>query len=113
MRDRLLLDRRLVEGHDPRNLFAYEVPASATGHLRGLAAPGDRVVFRRGGEVKPDRICAVRTGEGIVLARVLVQERSLLLLPGEGETAFESVGVGEGRELSDAVAGTHVLLIRR
>ncbi len=112
-RHRVLLDRRLLLGHEPRQLFACEVPASATGHLRGVAAPGDRVVFRRGGAVAPDRICAVRTERGIVLSRVLVQERSVLLLPGEGETAFESVGLGEGRELTDVVAGTHVLLIRR
>jgi transcriptional regulator with XRE-family HTH domain len=110
---RLLLDRRLLGGHEARQLFACEVPASATGHLRGVAAPGDRVVFRRGGAVAPDRICAVRTGRGTVLSRVLVQERSLLLLPGEGETAFESVELGDGRALPDVVAGTHVLLIRR
>jgi transcriptional regulator with XRE-family HTH domain len=111
-RDTLLLDRRLLGGHDPRQLFACEVTATATGHLRGVAAPGDRVVFRRGAPVTPDRICAVRTGRGLVLSRVLVQDRSLLLLPGEGETEFESVGLGDGRELADVVAGTHVLLIR-
>jgi transcriptional regulator with XRE-family HTH domain len=111
-RSRLLLDRRLLGGYDPRRLFAYEVPDSAAGHLRGVAAAGDHVVLRRGAEPTPDRICAVRTGRGIVLSRVLVQERSLLLLPGEGETDFESVGLGDGRELSDVVAGTHVLLIR-
>jgi len=110
--DALLLDRRLLGGHDPRQLFACEVPASATGHLRGVAAPGDRVVFRRGGAATPDRICAVRTDGGVVLSRVLVQDRSVLLLPGEGETEFESVALGEGRELADVVAGTHVLLIR-
>jgi transcriptional regulator with XRE-family HTH domain len=112
-RDRLLLDRRLLGGYDPRQLFACEVPASATGHLRGVAAPGDRVVFRRDGTATPDRICAVRTDRGLVLSRVLVQDRSLLLLPGEGESEFESVGLGEVRELTDVIAGTHVLLIRR
>jgi len=112
-RETLLLDRRLVAGQDPRHLFACEVPASATIHLRGVAAAGDRVVFRRGGAVAPDRICAVRAGRGLVLSRVLVQERSLLLLPGDGETAFESVALGDGREVADVVAGTHVLLIRR
>ena len=111
--DQLLLDRRLVDGHDARQLFAYEVTPAATTHLRGVAAPGDRVVFQRHGTVTPDRICAVRTGRGIVLARVLVQERSLLLLPGEGETRFESVGLPERGKLSDVVVGTHVLLIRR
>ena len=113
VRDRLLLDRRLVAGHEPNQLFAYEVTPGLTKHLRGVATPGDRIVFCRGGTVTPDRICAIRTGRGIVLARALVQERSLLILPGEREASFESVSLGDGRELSDVVAGTHVLLIRR
>ena len=113
VRDRLLLDRRLLGGQQPGQLFACEVPASAAARLHGVAAPGDRVVFRRSGEVKPDRICAIRTGQGVVLSRALVQDRTLLLLPGEGETDFESLAVAEGRELSDVVVGTHVLLIRR
>lgn len=111
--DPLLLDRRLVGGHDAPQLFAYEVAPGAEKHLRGVAAPGDRIVFRRGGSMAPDRVCAVRTREGVVLSRVLVQERSLLLLPGEGETSFESVGLSEAGKLSDVVVGTHVLLIRR
>jgi hypothetical protein len=78
-----------------------------------VAAAGDRIVFRRGGPVTPDRICAVRTPAGLVLARVLVQERSLLLLPGEGETSFESMSLPEAGKVSDVVVGTHVLLIRR
>ena len=113
VRDRLLVDRRLVGDHGPERLFAYDVTTANMKHLRGVAAPGDRVVFRRGGEVTPDRICAVRTGRGIVLSRALVQDRSVLLLPGEGETDFESLPIGEGRAASDVVAGTHVLLIRR
>jgi hypothetical protein len=111
--DRLLLDRRLLEGRDARELFAYEVTPAATKHLRGVAAPGDRVVFQRHGAVTPDRICAIRTAQGIVLTRALVKEGSLLLLPGEGEVDFESVGVPEPGTLSDVVLGTHVLLIRR
>ncbi len=111
--DRLLLDRRLLEGHDPQALFAYEVTTAATTHLRGVAAPGDRVVFERRGAVTPDRICAIRTGRGIVLARALVKEGALLLLPGEGEVDFESVGLPDPGKLSDVVVGTHVLLIRR
>jgi transcriptional regulator with XRE-family HTH domain len=111
--DRLLLDRRLVGGHDPQELFGYEVTPAATGHLRGLAAAGDRIVLRRRGTVAPDRICAVRTGRGIVLTRVLVGEDTLLLLPGDGEQDFESVGLPGGGELSDVVVGAHVLLIRR
>ena len=111
--ERLLLDRRLVEGHDPRELFAYEVTPAATKHLRGVAAPGDRIVFQRRGAVTPDRICAIRTARGIVLARALVKEAALLLLPGEGEVDFESVGLPEPGKLSDIVVGTHVLLIRR
>jgi transcriptional regulator with XRE-family HTH domain len=111
--DRLLLDRRLVHGLDAEKLFAYEVTPAATKHLRGVAAPGDRVVFQRHGAVTPDRICAIRTAQGIVLTRALVKEGSLLLLPGEGEVDFESVGVPEPGTLSDVVLGTHVLLIRR
>jgi transcriptional regulator with XRE-family HTH domain len=111
--DQLLLDRRLVDGHDAQQLFAYEVTPAATTHLRGVAAPGDRVVFQRHGTVTPDRICAIRTGRGIVLARALVKEGSLLLLPGEGEVDFESVALPDRGKLSDVVVGTHVLLIRR
>ena len=82
-------------------------------HLRGVASPGDRIVFRRGGRVSADRICAVRTPEGIVLARVRFEGRSLLLLPGEGERDFESVEVDGLSALPGIIAGTHVLLIRR
>ena len=111
--DRLLLDRRLLEGHEAQQLFAYEVTPAATKHLRGVAASGDRIVFQRHGSVTPDRICAIRTDNGIVLARALVKEGSLLLLPGEGEVHFESVELPDAGKLSDVVLGTHVLLIRR
>jgi len=113
IRDRLLVDRRLVADHSPERLFAYEVTLPAMRHLRGLAAPGDRIVFQRGGRVGPDRICAVRTPGGIVLSRVLFKDRSLLLLPGEGERDFASVDVEGVKALPGVVAGTHVLLIRR
>jgi len=118
VRDRLLLDRRLLGDRSREGLFAYEVTPATMKHLRGVAAPGDHVVFRDGGRstpeggIAPDRICAVRTGRGIVLARVLYKGGSLLLLPGEGESDFESVEV-PGQALSGVVAGTHVLLIRR
>ena len=113
IQDRLLVDRRLVADHAPERLFAYEVTLATMTHLRGLASPGDRIVFQRGGRVSPDRICAVRTADGIVLARVLFKERSLLLLPGEGERHFASVEVENLKALPGVIAGTHVLLIRR
>jgi transcriptional regulator with XRE-family HTH domain len=113
VRDRLLVDRRLVADHSPERLFAYEVTLPAMRHLRGLASPGDRVVFQRGGRVAPDRICAVRTPDGIVLSRVLFKGRSLLLLPGEGVRDFASVDVDGLKALPGVIAGTHVLLIRR
>jgi len=113
IQDRLLVDRRLVADHAPERLFAYDVTLPAMKHLRGVASPGDRIVFRRGGRVAPDRICAVRTPEGIVLARVLFKGRSLLLLPGDGERDFESVEVDGLKALPGVIAGTHVLLIRR
>jgi hypothetical protein len=63
--------------------------------------------------VTPDRICAIRTEGGIVLSRALVKEASVLLLPGEGEVDFESVELKDPARISDVVAGTHVLLMRR
>ncbi len=113
VRDRLLVDRRLVADHSPERLFAYEVTLPAMKHLRGLASPGDRIIFQRGGRAGPDRICAVRTSEGIVLSRVLFKGRSLLLLPGEGEQDFASLDVEGVKALPGVIAGTHVLLIRR
>lgn len=109
----LLVDRRLVADHPLERLFAYDVTDRDMRHLRGVAAPGDRVVFRRGGRVGPDRICAVRTPVGVVLSRVLFKGRSLLLLPGEGERDFDSVEVEGLKALPGIIAGTHVLLIRR
>ena len=111
--DRLLLDRRLVAGHAPEEVFACEVTAGTMTHLRGVAAPGDRVVFARHGRITPDRICAVRTQAGLVLSRVLVDDRSLLLLPGEGEHGFSTVEVPDSKKLGDVIAGVHILLLRR
>lgn len=113
IQDRLVVDRRLVADHLPERLFAYDVTLPAMKHLRGLASPGDRIVFQRGGRVSPDRVCAVRTPDGIVLARVLFKGKSLLLLPGEGERDFESVEVEGLKALPGVIAGTHVLLLRR
>lgn len=113
VRDRLLVDRRLVGDHDAEQLFAYDVTTANARYLRGLAAPGDRIVFRRGGRVAPDRICAVRTPAGVVLSRVRVKGRTLLLVPGEGERDGEPLDAENVDALPGAVAGTHVLLIRR
>jgi SOS-response transcriptional repressor LexA len=112
IRDHVSLDRRLIGSQDGP-VFVYEVTADAMKHLRGLAAPGDLVVLRQGGSLAPDRICAVRTDKGIVLSRVLLKDGSLLLLPGEGEPEFATVDVPDAKALQAAVAGTHVLLIRR
>jgi SOS-response transcriptional repressor LexA len=111
--DHLVVDRRLVADHAPDRLFAYDVTERDMKHLRGVVSPGDRVVFRRGGRVSPDRICAVRTPDGITLSRVLFKGRSLLLLPGEGERDFDSIDVESLKALPGVIAGTHVLLIRR
>lgn len=109
----LFVDRQLLPDLDPDWLFAYEVAARDMKHLRGVASPGDRIVLRRSGRVSADRICAVRTPEGIVLARVLFKGTALLLLPGEGGSDFESVDVDGLDALPAVVAATHVLLIRR
>ena len=82
-------------------------------HLRGVAEPGDRVVFQRRAELAPERICAVRHAGGLLLSRVLFNGRTLLLLPGEGESGFESIDVPDAQLLGDVVVGSHVLLIRR
>jgi transcriptional regulator with XRE-family HTH domain len=110
--DRLLLDRRLL-GHARQGLFACDVTPRAMKHLRGVAQPGDRIVFRRDVRIAPDRICAVRHGAGLLLSRVLTNGRSLLLLPGEGESGFESLEMADEKAVAELVVGSHVLLIRR
>ena len=110
--DRVLLDRRLL-GPVRKALFACDVTPRAMKHLRGVAQSGDRIVFERGARVAPDRICAVRHGTGLLLSRVLTNGRSLLLLPGEGESGFESIEMADEKAVSDFVVGTQVLLIRR
>lgn len=113
IRAHVLVDPGLLAGHEPERLFACEVTPRDMKHLRGIAAPGDLVVLLRGGSVAPDRICAVRAGDGIVLARVILKDRSLLLLPGEGEHDFESLEVRGAGGLADVMQGTQALLIRR
>jgi hypothetical protein len=113
VRDRLVVDRRLVQDYGPDRLFAYEVSPRDMGFLRGLASPGDRIVFRRGGRVAPGRICAVRTQSGVVLARVEFRGHSLVLLPGDGARTIEPLELENVQGLAGVVAGTHVLLIRR
>jgi transcriptional regulator with XRE-family HTH domain len=110
-RDRLVLDRRLIGAHDENELFACEVTAAMT-RLRGIAAPGDRIVFRAGARPGADRIAAVRTPAGLVLARALVKDASLLLLPGEGGSDFDTISLSRPSSLREVVAGVHVLLIR-
>jgi transcriptional regulator with XRE-family HTH domain len=110
--DTLLLDARLVAG-SARGLFACDVTPRTMKHLRGVAQPGDRIVFQRDAALAPDRICAVRSADSLVLSRVLYNGRTLLLLPGEGETGFESIELKPGTSVADVLAGSHVLLIRR
>lgn len=113
IRDRLVIDRQLLEDYHPDQLFAYDVTRTSVAHLRGLAAPGDRIVFRRGGRVAPDRICAVRTRSGVVLARVRFDGPALLLLPGPADATAEPTALEDVKGVAGVVAGTHVLLIRR
>jgi hypothetical protein len=44
--------------------------------------------------------------------RVLCNGHDLLLLPGEGESTFETIRVRDAAAIPDILAGTHVLLIR-
>ena len=63
--------------------------------------------------VSSDRICAVRHGADLLLSRVLTNGRALLLLPGEGESGFESLEIRDEKALDECIVGSHVLLIRR
>lgn len=111
--DRLLLDRRLF-GPAAKGLFACDVAERDMKHLRGIAQPGDRIVFERPARGSaPDRICAVRHPAGLRLSRVLASGPSLLLLPGDGESGFESLELRDDRAAADLVVASHVLLIRR
>jgi transcriptional regulator with XRE-family HTH domain len=111
--DRLLFDRRLF-GTAAKGLFACDVVERDMRHLRGVAQPGDRLVFERPGRATaPDRICAVRRPAGLALSRVLASNRSLLLLPGEGESGFESLELRDDQVAADLVVASHVLLLRR
>jgi hypothetical protein len=113
IRERLTLDRRLLEEHSPERLFAYEVTRRDMKHLRGLAEPGDHIVFRRGGRTTEDRICAVRTSRGVVLARVLIIGDAVVLRPGVGGRVT-SPPVIEGLEAKRGIiAGTHLVVVRR
>jgi transcriptional regulator with XRE-family HTH domain len=112
-RDSLILDRRLLgAGTTAAALFAYPVSDDDERHLRGLAAPGDHVVFGPGGAPTPDRICALRVADRVRLSRVLLSDGLLVLLPGEGGAAFETVPLGDAG-LAAVVLGKHVLLVRR
>jgi hypothetical protein len=44
---------------------------------------------------------------------VLWNGRTLLLLPGDGESGFESIDVPDPKLLGHVLVGSHVLLIRR
>lgn len=113
IRDRLVIERSLVDEHPPERLFAYEITRADMRHLRGLAEPGDHVVFRRGGRATEDRICAVRTPRGVVLSRVLIVGDSVVLRPAAG-ARMSDPPVIEGLEAERGViAGTHVLVVRR
>lgn len=111
--DRLLLDARLLGGEGTDGFFAYEVTIRMMAHLRGIAAPGDLLVFRRGHRTGPDLVSAVRTRRGVVLARTLHKDGALVLLPGDGESSFETLPIENARALDDVIAGTHVLVLRR
>jgi transcriptional regulator with XRE-family HTH domain len=111
--DRLLLDARLFGAEETGGLFAYEVTHRMVGHLRGIAGPGDLLVFRRGYRPDPDLVAAVRTRAGVVLARTLYKDGSLLLLPGDGEPSFETMAVENAQALDGVIAGTHALVLRR
>jgi hypothetical protein len=113
IRDRLVIERGLVDELPPERLFAYEVTRGDMRHLKGLARPGDHIVFRRGGRATEDRICAVRTAAGVVLSRVIIVGDAIVLRPGIGARAVEPPVIQGVEAQRGVIAGTHVLVVRR
>ena len=114
VQDRLQLDQKLFASGAERNLFAYVISRESGEHVRGLASPGDFVVFRRRARrISPQRIHAVRVKGRVVLSRVLFKGSALLLLPPEQEGDFDVLEVGDEAGARRAIAGYSVLLIRR
>ena len=81
--------------------------------VRGRVEDETDLVFASGpGELRPERIHAVRVKSGIVLSRVLYKGSALLLMPGKGAQEFEHVALNSGRGLEDVIADHEVLTIR-
>jgi len=114
VQDRLHLDQKLFAGSGERKLFAYVVSRESGERVRGLASPGDYVVFRRrAARISPKRIHVVRVKGRLVLSRVLFKGSALLLLPPESKGDFDVVDVGDEAGARRAIAGYSVLVIRR
>ncbi len=112
--DTLMLDRRTLPGDEAGELFAYRIADGGFSGVRGQLAPGDLLVLARDvGVLSPERVYAVRSGKRVVLSRVMLKDRSLLLLPREGESRFEVVEVDDPQRLEDVIVGRVLLTMKR
>jgi hypothetical protein len=93
--------------------FAYRLSENGARRVRDLLVPGDVVVLtRRTWPLEPTAPCAVRLSGHVVLARVVWNERQLLLLPGPGESDFIVLDAPDRTSLERLLAGRIAATLR-
>lgn len=93
--------------------FAYRVSAAGASRVPDLLAPGDLAVLtRRVWPLEPAAAHAVRLSGHVRLARVLWNERQLLLLPGPGGSDFIVLDAPDRTRLERLLAGRVVATLR-
>jgi transcriptional regulator with XRE-family HTH domain len=93
--------------------FAYRLSAAGARRVRDLLAPGDvAVLTRRVWPPEPAAPCAVRLSGHVVLARILWNERQLLLLPGPGECDFIVLDAPDRTTVERLLAGRVAATLR-
>ena len=93
--------------------FAYRLSAGGARRVRDLLAPGDvAVLTRRVWPPAPAAAHAVRLSGHVVLARVLWNERQLLLLPAPGAGDFIVLDAPDRTTLERLLAGRVVAVLR-
>lgn len=93
--------------------FAYRLSAAGARRVRDRLEPGEiAVLTRRVWPLEPDALHAVRRSGHVLLARVLWNERQLLLLPGPGERDFIVLDAPDRTTLERLLAGRVVATLR-
>ncbi|MCP3982015.1 MAG: helix-turn-helix transcriptional regulator [bacterium] len=94
--------------------FAYRADPAGVWRVADRIRVGEIVVIdSRARRPTSDRIHAVRHEGRIVLARTLLKDEKLLLLPPEGGSDFEVLSPAAGGHTADLVAGTVAMTFRR